>query len=114
MFSLVSSFIRSPRFIDLSFFSAIIGRDDNDEQINRLWGEIKDRLWLCFNALRTHKNRFKAIGEEKYQHFHQRLMIGLKDEEARKAFDAEVEKCYNNRFNEARASYYKFQQSIVS
>ena len=100
------------------FFSilclAIIGRDDNEEKINQLWQKMKNRLWLCFQALRTHKNRFKAMGEDKYEHFHERLMIKLNDDEARKAFEIELEKCYNNRFNAARAYYYGLQQKIVS
>jgi hypothetical protein len=79
-----------------------------------LWQSIKDRTWLCFNALRNHKNRFKAIDESKYEHFHERLMVGLNDQDAREALDVELEKCYNNRFNAARAFYYKLQQHIVS
>ena len=82
--------------------------------ITNLWESVKDRLWLCFDALRNHKNRFQQIGEEKYKYFHDRLMIGLKDDEARKALNDELEKCYNNRFNAARAFYYKLQQNIVS
>jgi hypothetical protein len=82
--------------------------------ITKLWETVKDRLWLCFEALRNHKNRFKQIGEEKYKYFHDTLMIGLKDDEARKALNDELEKCYNNRFNAARAFYYKLQQNIVS
>lgn len=92
----------------------MIGRDDDEAVINQLWQAIKDRLWLCFNALRNHKNRFKSIGKEKDEHFHQRLMIAMNDEDARQAFDAEVEKCYNNRFNSARSFYYQLQQNIVS
>ena len=91
----------------------MIGRDDDEAMISDLWQVIKDRLWLCFNALRTHKNRFKCI-EDKDNHFHQRLMIAMKDDEARQAFDAEIEKCYNNRFNSARSFYYQIQQNIVS
>ncbi len=53
----------------------MIGKDDDDEMIMKLWQTIKDRVWLCFNALRIHKNRFKPIGNEKYKHFHKRLMI---------------------------------------
>jgi hypothetical protein len=41
-------------------------------------------------------------------------MIALNDHDARQALDAEVEKCYNNRFNAARGFYYKLQQNIVS
>jgi hypothetical protein len=82
--------------------------------ITKLWETVKDRLWLCFEALRNHKNRFKQIGEEKYKYFNDTLMIGLKDDEARKALNDELEKCYNNRFNAARAFYYKLQQNIVS
>jgi len=95
-------------------FIAIIGQEDNNEIITNLWQSIKDQIWLCFNALRIHKNRFKNIGEQKYKHFHERLMIGLKDDEARKALDVELEKCYDNRFNAARAYYYEIQQKIVS
>ncbi len=92
----------------------MIGKDDDDEMIMKLWQTIKDRVWLCFNALRIHKNRFKPIGNEKYKHFHKRLMIELTDDEARKALDTELEKYYNNRFNSARAYYYNLQQNIVS
>jgi len=95
-------------------FIAIIGKEENNEVITKLWQSIKDRLWLCFNAIRIHKNRFKPIGEETYKHFHERLMIGLTDDEARKALDAVVEKCYDNLFNAARAHYYNLQQTIVS
>jgi hypothetical protein len=79
-----------------------------------LWETVKDRMWLCFNALRIHKNRFKILGDEKYEHFHERLMIGLKDDEAREELNNELEKCYNNRFNAARAFYYKLQQNVVN
>ena len=41
-------------------------------------------------------------------------MVGLNDYDARQALDLELEKCYNNRFNAARAFYYKLQQNIVS
>jgi hypothetical protein len=41
-------------------------------------------------------------------------MIGLNDDEAREALDVELEKCYDNRFNAARAYYYEIQQKIVS
>lgn len=92
----------------------MIDREDNEEIITKLWETIKDRIWLCFNALRIHKNRFKPIGEDKYKHFHERLMINLNDDDARKALDTELEKCYNNRFNSARGYYYDFQQKIVS
>ncbi|CAF0960162.1 unnamed protein product [Rotaria sordida] len=95
-------------------FIAIIGREDDDKEITKLWETIKKRIWLCFNALRIHKNRFKPIGEEYYQHFHERLMIAKDDSEAQQALDVELEKCYNNRFNAARAFYYKIQQNIVS
>jgi hypothetical protein len=99
-----------------SFFSslAIIGREDDDEVLTKLWQSIKDRLWLCFNALRIHQNRFQLIGEEKSKNFHERLMLGLDDQHAREALDVELEKCYNNRFNDARAFYYQIQQNIVS
>ncbi|CAF1336413.1 unnamed protein product [Rotaria sp. Silwood1] len=95
-------------------FIAIIDREDNDEVTTKLWESIKDRTWLCFNALRKHKNRFKPVGEKHYEHFHERLMIARNDSEARQALDVELEKCYNNRFNAARAFYYKIQQNIVS
>jgi hypothetical protein len=75
---------------------------------------MRDQLWLCFNAIRIHKNRFKPIGEEKHKHFYETLMISKTDSDAEKAFDEELEKCYNNRFNAARAFYYKLQQHIVS
>lgn len=98
----------------LRFASAMIGREDDSEAITKLWESIKDRMWQGFNAVRIHKNRFKAVGEDKYKHFHEHLLIGQTDPDARQAFDAELEKCYNNRFNAARAFYYKFQQNIVS
>jgi hypothetical protein len=41
-------------------------------------------------------------------------MLGLDDQHAREALDVELEKCYNNRFNDARAFYYQIQQNIVS
>ncbi|CAF5129639.1 unnamed protein product, partial [Rotaria sp. Silwood1] len=53
-------------------------------------------------------------GEKHYEHFHERLMIARNDSEAQQALDVELEKCYNNRFNAARAFYYKIQQNIVS
>lgn len=93
---------------------AIIGKEDDNEIITKLYEKIKDDLWSCFNALRIHKNRFKVIGEEKDEHFHKRLMIGMTDEEARKALNTEIDKCYNNPFNAARGFYYKLQQNIVS
>ena len=92
----------------------MIGRNDNDEVIEELWLGIKHRLWLCFDALRNHKNRFRSIGDDKCQKLHERLLVHLNDHDAHEAFDAEVEKCYNNRFNTARAFYYKLQQNIVS
>ena len=82
--------------------------------IANLWETVKYNMWLCFNALRIHKNRFKQIGEDKYEHFHERLMITLNDDEARQALNDELGKCYNNRFNAARAFYYKLQQNVVS
>ena len=111
--------IEQPVSLSLSFlfpffFLAIIGKEVDEQEITKVYEKIKDNLWLCFNALRLHKNRFKAIGEEQYEHFHQRLMIGLTDDEARKALDVELDKCYNNRFNAARAFYYNIQQNIVS
>ncbi|CAF4155929.1 unnamed protein product, partial [Rotaria sp. Silwood1] len=36
-------------------FIAIIDREDNDEVTTKFWESIKDRTWLCFNALRKHK-----------------------------------------------------------
>jgi hypothetical protein len=92
----------------------MIGKDDDNETIMKLWQTLKDQIWLCFNALRIHKNRFKPIGDENYKYFHKRLMLELSDIEARKALDTEFEKCYNNRFNSARAHYYNLQQNIVS
>ncbi|UJR14087.1 hypothetical protein I4U23_001083 [Adineta vaga] len=95
-------------------FIAIIGREDDSEMITKLWQTIKDRMWVCFNAIRMHINRFKPVGEDNYEHFYEHLMLAKTDEDARQALDAELEKCYNNRFNAARAFYYKIQQNIVS
>ncbi|CAF0920958.1 unnamed protein product [Adineta ricciae] len=95
-------------------FIAIIGRENDNEVITKLWNTMKNRMWSCFNAIRLHKNRFKPIGEDKYKHFYEHLMIDKKDDDARQALDTELEKCYNNRFNAARAFYYKIQQNIVS
>jgi hypothetical protein len=81
----------------------MIGVENDNEVITQLWQTIKERLWLCFDALRVHKNRFKSS-----------LMVGLNDSDAQAAFDIELEKCYNNRFNAARAFYYRIQQNIVS
>ncbi|CAF0750751.1 unnamed protein product [Didymodactylos carnosus] len=92
-------------------FIAIIGNDD-EEQTSKLWEEIKDRIWLCFDALRKHKNRFRPL-EEKDDHFHETLMVSLNDEKAREALNVEIEKCYNNRFNAARGYYYNAQQNFV-
>lgn len=41
-------------------------------------------------------------------------MVGLNDHDAREAIYVELDKCYNNRFNTARAFYYKIQQNIVT
>ncbi|CAF1562806.1 unnamed protein product [Adineta steineri] len=95
-------------------FIAMIGRGDDNEIITKLWQGIKDHLWLCFNAIRIHKSRFKQIGEEQYKHFYETLMISKTDYDAKIAFEEELEKCYNNRFNDARSFYYKLQQKIVS
>ncbi len=38
-------------------------------------------------------------------------MIEFDDEQARKALDIELEKCYNNRFNAARAYYYNIRST---
>jgi hypothetical protein len=92
----------------------MIGIENDERIITELWHTIKEKLWLCFNALRTHKNRFKPLGEEKFEQLYESLMIGLNDHDAREAFDLELEKCYNNRFNAARAFYYRIQQNIVS
>jgi hypothetical protein len=89
----------------------MIGHESNNEIITQLWESIKEHIWFCFNALRIHKNRFKPLGEEKYKQLYESLMIGLNDHDARQALDIELEKCYNNRFNAARAYYYKFQQN---
>lgn len=91
----------------------MIGIENDNEIITRLWQTIKEQLWLCFNALRIHKNRFKPLGEEKFEQLYESLMIPLNDDEAREAFDVELEKCYNNRFNSARAFYYRMQQNMV-
>jgi len=95
-------------------FIAMIGHESDNEIITQLWQSIKEHIWSCFNALRTHKNRFKPLGKEKYEQLYESLMIGLNDHDAREALDIELEKCYNNRFNAARAFYYKIQQNIVS
>ncbi|CAF0893444.1 unnamed protein product [Adineta ricciae] len=95
-------------------FIAMIGHESNDEIITQLWQSLKEHLWSCFNALRIHKNRFKPLGEEKFEQLYDKLMVGLTDNDARDAFYAELDKCYNNRFNAARAFYYKIQQNIVS
>jgi len=92
----------------------MIGRELDNEIITKLWQSIKEDIWSCFNALRIHKNRFKPLGEEKHQQLYESLMVGLNDNDAHKALDIEVEKCYNNRFNTARAYYYKIQQDIIS
>jgi hypothetical protein len=92
----------------------MIGHESDEKIIAQLWQSIKEHIWSCFNALRLHKNRFKPLGEEKYQHLYERLMVGLNDHEAREALYVELEKCYNNRFNAARAFYYKIQQNMVS
>ena len=103
------------RFERVSLSSvAIIGKEDDPEVITPLWQTIKERIWLCFNALRTHKNRFKPLGKEKFELLYESLMVGLSEYDARQALDLELEKCYNNRFNAARAFYYKLQQNIVS
>jgi len=95
-------------------FIAMIGREIDNQIITDLWQSIKEHIWFCFNALRIHKNRFKPLGEEKFQQLYESLMIGLNDNDARQALDIELEKCYNNRFNAARAFYYRLQQNIVS
>ena len=92
----------------------MIGLEVDNEIVTQLWQTIKERLWLCFNALRAHKNRFKSLGEERFEQLYESLMVGLNDSDAREAFDIELEKCYNNRFNAARAFYYRLQQNIVS
>ena len=92
----------------------MIGHESDNTVITQLWQSIKEHIWSCFNALRIHKNRFKPLGEEKYEQLYDRLMVGLNDRDAREALDIELEKCYNNRFNAARAFYYKIQQNIVS
>jgi hypothetical protein len=95
-------------------FSAMIGGETDNQMITRLWQTIKDQLWLCFNALRIHKNRFKPLGDERFEQLYESLMMGSNDNDARDAFDIQLEKCYNNRFNAARAFYYRLQQNIVS
>lgn len=92
----------------------MIGHESDNTVITQLWQSIKEHLWSCFNALRIHKNRFKPLGKEKYEQLYDRLMVGLNDYDAREALDIELEKCYNNRFNAARAFYYKIQQNIIS
>jgi hypothetical protein len=92
----------------------MIGHESNNEIITQLWQSIKEHVWLCFNALREHKNRFKPLGKEKFEQLYESLMVGLNDHDAREALDIELDKCYNNRFNSARAFYYKIQQNIVS
>lgn len=91
----------------------MIGNENDNEMITHQWQTIKDQLWSCFNALRIHKNRFKPLGEEKFEQLYESLMISMNDHDAREAFDIELEKCYNNRFNSARAFYYRVQQNIV-
>lgn len=95
-------------------FIAMIGHESDAEVITQLWQSIKSHIWDCFNALRLHKNRFKPLGEDKFEQLYNSLLVGLNDDDAREALDIELEKCYNNRFNSARAFYYKIQQNIVS
>ncbi|CAF0829009.1 unnamed protein product [Adineta steineri] len=95
-------------------FIAMIGHESDNEIITQLWQTIKEHIWACFNAIRLHKNRFKPLGEEKFKQLYDTLMVGLNDNDARDALYIELEKCYNNRFNSARAFYYKIQQNIVS
>lgn len=92
----------------------MIGHETDQSVITQLWQSIKEHIWFCFNALRLHKNRFKPLGEEKYEQLYESLMVGLNDHDAHEALHAELEKCYNNRFNAARAFYYKIQQNIVA
>ncbi|CAF3411818.1 unnamed protein product [Rotaria sp. Silwood1] len=95
-------------------FIAMISSESDSEIIAKLWESIKEHMWSCFNALRIHKNRFKPLGEEKYELLYESLMAGLNNDDAREALYVELEKCYNNRFNATRAFYYKIQQNIVS
>ncbi|CAF1013174.1 unnamed protein product [Rotaria sp. Silwood1] len=95
-------------------FIAMISCESDSEIIAKLWESIKEHMWSCFNALRIHKNRFKPLGEEKYELLYESLMAGLNNDDAREALYVELEKCYNNRFNATRAFYYKIQQNIVS
>ena len=92
----------------------MIGHETDQTVINQLWQSIKEHLWFCFNALRSHKNRFKPLGEETYEQLYETLMVGLNDQDAHEALNVELEKCYNNRFNAARAFYYKLQQNMVA
>ncbi|CAF0739466.1 unnamed protein product [Rotaria sordida] len=112
LFGLFMDIPHSPFGEDI--FMAMIGCESDGEIITQLWQSIKEHIWSCFNALRIHKNRFKPLGEEKYEQLYESLMVGLNDDDAREELYVELEKCYKNRFNTARAFYYKIQQNIVS